>query len=111
MKKFSKEDLAELIDMARLKGFVDDKMDMVSSVTSMIRPKNDEGTKNALKIIKTVVIIVGVVACIAAIAYAVYRYVTPDYDDVFDDDFDDAFDDDDDDLFEEEKPASKGKKK
>lgn len=38
--------------------------------------------------------IIGAVAAIAAIAYAVYRYVTPDYMEEFDDDFDDDLDGD-----------------
>lgn len=43
----------------------------------------------------TVLAIIGAVAAIAGIAYAVYRYLTPDYDiDDFDVDFDNGFDDD-----------------
>ena len=103
MKKISVDDIAKLVAAAKIKDFVDDKMEAVESVASAIRPKKeDTSTSDAWKIIKTIVIIVGIVVCVAAIAYAVYRYITPDYDDVFDDDFDDAFEDDDDDLFEEE---------
>jgi hypothetical protein len=45
-----------------------------------------------------VLAIIGAIAAIAAIAYAVYRYMTPDYFEDFDDDFDDF----DDDFFEDD---------
>ena len=44
--------------------------------------------------------IIGAIAAIAGIAYAVYRYLTPDYLEDFDDDFDD--DDFDDDFFDDD---------
>lgn len=54
--------------------------------------------------------IVGAVAAIAAIAYAVYRYLTPDYLESFEDEFDeaeevpaaDALAEDEEDIFEDE---------
>lgn len=47
--------------------------------------------------------LLGGIAVVALIAYAVYRFLTPDYyDDYDDDDFDDDFDDEDDDDEEEE---------
>ena len=42
--------------------------------------------------------VIGAVAAVAGIAYAVYRYLTPDYLEDFDDDFEDF----DDDFFEDE---------
>lgn len=46
--------------------------------------------------------IIGAIAAVAGIAYAVYKYLTPDYmedfDDVSDDDFDDDFFEDEDDI-------------
>lgn len=50
--------------------------------------------------------VIGAVAAVAAIAYAVYRYLTPDYLEDFEDDFDDFEDD----FFEDEEdeaPAPK----
>ena len=41
-----------------------------------------------------VLAIIGAVAAIAAIAYVVYKFVTPDYLEDFEDDFDDEFEDD-----------------
>ena len=72
-----------------------------------VKAKNEE-TEN--KLIWCLALIGGVVI-VAIIAYAVYRFLTPDYyDDYDDDDFDDDFDDfdDDDDDFEdvEEEPAA-----
>ena len=72
-----------------------------------VKAKNEE-TEN--KLIWCLALIGGVVI-VAIIAYAVYRFLTPDYyDDYDDDDFDDDFDDfDDDDAdFEdvEEEPAA-----
>ena len=43
--------------------------------------------------------VIGAVAAVAAIAYAVYRCLTPDYLEEFEDNFDDDFDDD---FFEDE---------
>lgn len=67
----------------------------------------DEGVKTAKNAIVSVAIIVGIVAMIAGIAFAVYKYLTPDYlddFDEFDDDFDDDFFEDDQELTEDVKP-------
>lgn len=45
------------------------------------------------KVLLWILAIVGAVAAIAAIAYAVYRFVTPDYLEDFEDEFDDDFED------------------
>ena len=68
--------------------------------------KNEEQEKKKT-VILWVFAIVGAVAAVAAIAYAVFRFLTPDYLEDFEDDFDDDFDDDffeddDDELFEDE---------
>ena len=55
----------------------------------------------------TIAIIVGIVAIVAGIAVAVYKYLTPDYlddFDEFDDDFDDDFFEDDQEIAEDVKP-------
>ena len=64
-----------------------------------VKAKNEE-TEN--KLVWGLALIGGIVI-VAIIAYAVYRFLTPDYyDDYDDDDFDDDFDDfDDDDDFDE----------
>lgn len=48
--------------------------------------------------ILTVLAIVGAVAAVAGIAYAVYKYLTPDYLEDFDDDLEYDFDEDDEDC-------------
>ena len=63
-----------------------------------------EEAKNA---IISVAIIVGIITIITGIAIAVYKYLTPDYlddFDEFDDDFDDDFFEDDADIDEDVKP-------
>lgn len=52
-------------------------------------------------IVLIVFAIIGAIAAVAGIAYAVYRYMTPDYLDDFDDDFDEF----DDDFFEDEEDS------
>lgn len=54
-------------------------------------------------IIIIILAIIGAVAAVAGIAYAVYRYMTPDYLDDFDDDFDE--DEYDDDFFEDDEES------
>ncbi len=56
--------------------------------------KEEEPAKKKCNVVAIVLSIVGVVACMAAVAYAVYRFMTPDYLDGFDDDFDDDYEDD-----------------
>ena len=68
----------------------------------------EENPINAAKnAIITISIIVGIIAIIAGIALAVYKYLTPDYlddFDEFDDDFDDDFFEDDADIAEDVTP-------
>ncbi|MCR5544808.1 MAG: hypothetical protein K6F55_11755 [Eubacterium sp.] len=64
----------------------------------------EDAVESAKKAIVAICIIVGVVTLIAGIAFAVYKYLTPDYlddFDEFDDDFDDDFFDDDQDIAED----------
>ena len=55
--------------------------------------KEDGAVKKAKNSFLTLAIIIGVVVMVAAVAVAVYKYLTPDYLDDFDE-FDDDFDDD-----------------
>ena len=50
------------------------------------------------KIIVMILAIIGAVAAVAGIAYAVYCFVTPEYEEDFDDDFDDDFFTDEDEI-------------
>ena len=64
----------------------------------------DDAVESAKNAIVAICIIVGVITLIAGIAVAVYKYLTPDYlddFDEFDDDFDDDFFDDDQDIAED----------
>ena len=75
------EKLSDLLEMAK--------------VSDIIATKKE---KEANKIVWALAII-GAIAAVAGIAFAVYKYLTPDYMDDFDEDFDDDFDDD---FFDEE---------
>ncbi len=59
---------------------------------SELMKKDDHNEKTGNKIL-WVLAIIGAIAAVAGIAFAVYKYLTPDYLDDFDD-FDDDFDDD-----------------
>ena len=64
----------------------------------------DDAVETAKSAIIAIYIIVGVITLIAGVAVAVYKYLTPDYlddFDEFDDDFDDDFFDDDLDIADE----------
>ena len=64
----------------------------------------DDAVENAKTALISVCIIVGVITLIVGIAVAVYKYLTPDYlddFDEFDDDFDDDFFEDDADIEED----------
>ncbi|MCI5622110.1 MULTISPECIES: DUF4366 domain-containing protein [Anaerostipes] len=61
----------------------------VAKVSDMIGKKEKEENK-----IVWALAIIGAIAAVAGIAYAVYKYLTPDYMDDFDEDFDDDFDED-----------------
>jgi len=65
--------------------------------------KKDEPAEKTGNKILWVLAIIGAVAAVAGIAFAVYKYLTPDYLDDFDD-FDDDFDDD---FFDDEEPEVK----
>ena len=67
-----------------------------TKLNDLLHKKEAESQKN--KVI-WVLAIIGAVAAVAGIAFAVYKYLTPDYMDDFDEDFDDDFDDD---FFDEE---------
>ena len=67
----------------------------------------DDAVETAKNAIVAVCIIIGVITLIVGIAVAVYKYLTPDYlddFDEFDDDFDDDFFEDDADIEEDVKP-------
>ena len=86
----NKDKLEELLNMTKLAELVNTKQ------------KDDEKKCNT---VLWVLAIVGAVAAVAGIAYAVYRFLTPDYLEDFEDDFEDEADDveeDDDDFFEDE---------
>ena len=100
-REVTKDDLADLIDVSKLKSRIDKPVSLVKSRREVLQKKKEK--TDMKKLIKGILITVGVLTVICGIAYALYRYFTPDYDDAFDDDFDDAFDDDDDDLFAEDK--------
>lgn len=97
MKVITKDDLASLIDVDRLKDMVSGAAGKVSSKVKTLRVTDKEDNNDMKKFLKNLMIFIGVVAVICGVVYALYRYFTPNYDDEFDDDFDDAFDDDEDD--------------
>lgn len=69
--------------------------------------KTDNAVESAKSAIIAICIVVGIITLIAGIAVAVYKYLTPDYlddFDEFDDDFDDDFFEDDADIEEDVKP-------
>lgn len=108
LERVSAEDLRALVDAARIKNALDDR---VAAVAGIIKREEVSTTRDIKKIIKVTLIVMAVVACVCGIAYALYKYFTPDYDDDFDDEFDD-FDDDFDDAFDDEdddKKEEKGK--
>lgn len=64
-----------------------------SKLRDLLKKSDEEDCKMCSTIVM-VLTIIGAVVAIAGIAYAVYRYLTPDYLDDFDDeDFEDDFDD------------------
>ena len=63
-----------------------------TKLSNLIHKKVEEEKeeKKTKKVIITILAIIGAVAAVAAIAYFVYRYLTPDYLEDFDDDLDDS---------------------
>ena len=59
-----------------------------SRISELIRKKDQEEDRK--KLIIMILAVVGAIAAAAAIGYAVYRFLTPEYLDDFDDDFDDS---------------------
>ena len=57
-----------------------------TKLKDLLNRKEEEKQK---KVILWVLAIIGLVAAVAAIAYGVYKFVTPDYLEDFEDDFDD----------------------
>ena len=81
---------------------VEDVMAAVK-LNELLKKKDEEiEAKADKKAVKTILIICGVVVLAAAVAFAIYKFMTPDYLDDFDDDF---FDDDD--LVEDESASAK----
>ena len=79
-------------------------MNKIDEVLELLKQRECENEKPK-NVILWLIAIVGAVAGVAGIAYAVYRFVTPDYLEDFEDDFEDEADDveeDDDDFFEDE---------
>ena len=74
---------------------IDDLVDYIQDLKdtySVCEKKKEEKNSNTLL---WILAIIGAVAAVVGIAYAVYRYMTPDYlEDFDDDDYSDSFDDD-----------------
>ena len=82
---------------------LDDVLEM-TKINELLNKKDQESTGKPSNVILWVLAVIGAVA---AIAFAVYRYMTPAYEDDYDDDdFDDDFEDD----FEEEDDKKSEKK-
>ena len=62
----------------------------IEELLSALKKKDEEKQKNT---VLWALAIIGAVAAVAGIAFAVYRFFTPDYLEVFEEDFDDDFDD------------------
>lgn len=97
MKLITRDDLAGLINVEKLRGMLGDGK---AAAAGLVFGKEEDSMKGIKKIVKTTLVVMAVVACVCGIAYAIYKYLVPDYDDEFDDEFDDAFDDDD--LFDDD---------
>ena len=104
LERINADELATIIDAAKLKGALDDRVAMVSSIIK--KEEEVSTTKDIKKIVKATLIVLAVIACVCGLAYALYRYFTPDYDDDFDDEFDD-YEDDFDDAFDDEEDDEK----
>jgi hypothetical protein len=87
----------EGMDMAKLENIVE-----AAKLGELIGKKEQQ--KKKTNVLLWILAIIGIIAAVAAICYAVYRFLSPDYLDDFEDDFDDDYyeDEDDDDLYEDE---------
>ena len=84
------------MDMAKLENIVE-----AAKLGEILGKKEQQ--KKKTNVLLWVLAIIGIIAAVAAICYAVYRFLSPDYLDDFEDDFDDDYyEDDDDDLYEDE---------
>lgn len=73
-----------------------EEMLSATKLNEILKKRDEDKIK---KTILWILAIVGVVVAVAGIAYAVYRFLTPDYLEDFDEDFIDDFEDD---FFEDE---------
>lgn len=81
-------------------------MNRIEDIVTAIQKRDEERHKNT---VLWVLAIIGAVTAIAGIAYAVYRYLTPDYLEKYDDDFEDDLEDYFEDDLEETPDAGKEK--
>ena len=74
-------------------GFMNKIEDMITETKlyEMLKKRDQDKVK---KTVLCILGIIGAVAAIAGIAYAVYRFLTPDYLENFEEDLDDDFEDD-----------------
>jgi hypothetical protein len=82
----------------------------LQQIKDLIAEKKNCKECNGKKVLAIVAGVVVVAAAIAGIVYAVYKFLTPNYED-FEDDFDDDFfeDEDEEDIFEEENKKDSSK--
>lgn len=73
-----------------------EEMLSATKLNEILKKRDEDKIK---KTILWILAIVGIVVAVAGIAYAVYRFLTPDYLEDFDEDFIDDFEDD---FFEDE---------
>lgn len=105
----SKEELADLIDVSKLKDMTA-ALSNVKAIEALKNLRKDDVVvveKKKCSWWKCLLVIVLVVAAIGGIAYALIKYFKPEYEDEFMDDIDDEFEDDDDDLFEDDELKNK----
>lgn len=88
MVKFLKEWYTRLYKMNERKVPIMNLNEKIEDLLAVLKKKEDEKDKNT---VLWVLAIIGAVAAAAGIAYAVYRFLTPDYLEDFEEDFDDYF--------------------